>query len=45
MNFRDSDGTFPQWWVEHFAALGMPVPQDTLGTNPQDMYTECQPLR
>ena len=45
MNFRAPDGTFPQWWVEHFAALGMPVPQDTLGTNPQDMYTECQPLR
>lgn len=45
MNFRASDGTFPQWWVEHFADLGMPIPQDTPGTNPQDMYAECRPLR
>lgn len=42
MNFRDADGTFPQWWVDHFAALGMPIPQDTPGTNPQDMYAECR---
>ena len=45
MNFRASDGTFPQWWVEHFADLGMTIPQDTPGTNPQDMYAECRPLR
>ena len=44
MNFRASDGTFPQWWVEHFAALDMPIPQDVPGTNPQDMYTQCRPL-
>ena len=45
MNFRASDGTFPQWWVDHFDALGIPIPQDTPGTNPQDMYAECRPLR
>lgn len=44
MNFRAADGSFPHWWVEHYTNLGMPIPQDTLGTNPQDMYAQCRPL-
>lgn len=37
MNFRASDGTMPAYWTEHFAALGEPVPEGVLGTNPADM--------
>jgi hypothetical protein len=27
----------PAYWESLFEKLGMPVPQDTLGTNPQDL--------
>lgn len=37
MNFKDDKGCFPQYWIEHFDRLHMPVPQDTLGTNPNSM--------
>lgn len=37
MNFRAPDGTFPEYWVRLFDSLGIPIPQDVPGTNPQDM--------
>lgn len=37
MNFRDSTGAFPAYWVNLFEELGEPIPQDSPGTNPQDM--------
>jgi hypothetical protein len=37
MNFRASDGTMPQYWVDHFASLGQPVPEGVPGTNPVAM--------
>lgn len=37
MNFLAPDGTIPAYWESLFEQLGMPVPQDTLGTNPQDL--------
>lgn len=37
MNFKDSDGRFPAYWLQLYAGLGEPVPQDMPGTNPQDM--------
>ena len=37
MNFKAPDGTLPEYWVQLFAGLGMSVPQDVPGTNPQDM--------
>ena len=37
MNFLAPDGTMPAYWESLFEGLGMPVPQDTLGTNPQDL--------
>ncbi|MDE5730561.1 MAG: hypothetical protein K2H81_03425 [Alistipes sp.] len=40
MNFKDDKGCFPQYWIEHFDRLHMPVPQDTLGTNPNKMAQE-----
>lgn len=45
MNFRAADGSFPQWWLDHFSRLGMPVPQDIPGTNPNDMFEECRSER
>lgn len=37
MNWRDADGNLPAYWVEHFAKMGMPVPEGVPGTNPTDM--------
>lgn len=39
MTFRTADGELPAYWSEHFAALGMPVPEGVAGTNPNDMRT------
>lgn len=38
MNFKDSAGNIPQFWVDLFRKLEMEVPQDMPGTNPQDMF-------
>jgi len=40
MNFKAPDGTMPLYWQQHFAALGMPIPQNVPGTNPQTMSEE-----
>lgn len=40
MNFRAADGTLPSFWVDHFAALGEPVPEGVAGTNPNDLLQE-----
>ncbi|MBO7493286.1 MAG: hypothetical protein J6T87_03995 [Bacteroidales bacterium] len=37
MNWRDSDGNLPEYWIKHFEELGVPVPEGVLGTNPTDM--------
>lgn len=37
MNFKNADGVFPPYWKELFKLLGMPIPQDVMGTNPADM--------
>ncbi len=37
MNFYASDGTLPAYWQHHFDSLGVAVPQDMPGTNPNDM--------
>ena len=33
----DDSTHLPAYWSEHFAALGMPVPEGVAGTNPNDM--------
>ena len=38
MNFKGPDGEFPVYWVWLFEQLGMAVPQDVPGTNPNGMY-------
>lgn len=37
MNFRDKDGNLPEYWIDHFKKLGIPVPEGIPGTNPTDM--------
>lgn len=37
MNFLSADGSLPPYWEDLFERLDMPVPQNVLGTNPQDM--------
>ncbi len=37
MNFRAPDGSMPAYWIDHFAALGEPIPEGVPGTNPDDM--------
>lgn len=40
MNFKKADGEFPTYWVELFGLLGMPIPQDVMGTIPNDMLLD-----
>lgn len=37
MNFRDSTGQVAPYWAEHYARLGIPVPEGVPGTNPGDL--------
>lgn len=37
MNFKNADGEFPHYWTWLFDLIGMDIPQDVPGTNPQDM--------
>lgn len=37
MRFRDDAGEMPAYWIEHFAALGEPIPEAEPGTNPAAM--------
>lgn len=37
MNFKSADGEFAPYWQKLFGSLGVPVPQDVPGTNPNDM--------
>jgi alpha-L-fucosidase len=33
----DADGNLPDYWVDHFRKLGIPVPEGVEGTNPADL--------
>lgn len=37
MNFKDSTGRYPAYWIRLYSELGEPIPQDMPGTNPQDL--------
>lgn len=40
MNFKNASGEFPVYWTELFGLLGMPIPQDVMGTIPNDMLRD-----
>lgn len=37
MNFRDTDGNMPRFWIDLFNQLDEPIPEGIPGTNPNDM--------
>lgn len=37
MNWKDASGEIPLYWTQLFGLIGMEVPQDEPGTNPQEM--------
>lgn len=37
MTFCGVDGQLPQFWIDHFSALGEAIPEGVLGTNPDDL--------
>lgn len=41
MNFKNANGEYPVYWTELFGILGMPIPQDIMGTNPNDMSRDA----
>ncbi len=42
MNFKNSDGEFPTYWVQLFKLMNQPIPQGVMGTNPNDMQkSDC----
>ena len=40
MNFRNADGTMPDFWVDLFNQLDEPIPEGIPGTNPNDLAKE-----
>ncbi|MCH5240429.1 MAG: hypothetical protein J1F38_09415 [Muribaculaceae bacterium] len=38
MNFRDSSGNIPDFWIELFNKIGEEIPEGLPGTNPNDMF-------
>lgn len=40
MNFLSNEGVMPKYWIDHFDRLGIPIPQDVPGTNPNDLSRE-----
>ncbi len=40
INFKGSDGTYPDFWIELFAEMGQPILQGEAGTNPNHMAQE-----
>jgi uncharacterized protein YycO len=37
MTFRDTDGNFPLYWIEHFEKYQAEIPEGRAGTNPGDL--------
>jgi uncharacterized protein YycO len=37
MNFRDTDGNLPTYWIEHFEGHNAVIPENRMGSNPGDL--------
>lgn len=37
MNFRNSSGEMPEYWIEKYSRLGIPIPEGEPGTHPNDI--------
>ncbi len=42
MTFKGPDGEILPYWVRHYAAMGLPVPEGAPGTNPNDLSRDPQ---
>lgn len=42
MEFRDKEGQIPEFWVRHYAARGLPVPEGAPGSNPGELSRRPQ---
>ncbi len=42
MEFRDSSGNIPQYWLEHYGKQGLPVPEGEPGSNPGEVSRRPQ---
>lgn len=42
MNFRNADGSFPQFWLDLFKQLDTEIPQGVPGTNPNDLSKDVR---
>ena len=40
MNFRDSNGAIPDFWIQLFSELNQKVPEGVIGTNPNDLFKD-----
>lgn len=40
MNFKNTDGSFDEYWIKLFNRLRIDIPQDVPGTNPQAMSSD-----
>lgn len=40
MNFRNEDGSMPQFWTDLFSRLGASIPEGIEGTNPNGLYKQ-----
>lgn len=44
LNFRSTEGDLIEYWVSHFAERGLVVPEDSIGSHPQQLH-DCELLQ
>lgn len=42
MNFRDSEGKMPQFWIEKYGKMGIPIPEGEPGTHPDTLSRDSR---
>lgn len=42
MNFRDSEGNMPQFWIEKYGKMGIPIPEGKPGTHPDTLSRDSR---
>ena len=42
MNFRDSEGNMPRFWIEKYGKMGIPIPEGQPGTHPDTLSRDSR---
>ena len=42
MNFRDSEGNMPLYWIEKYGKMGIPIPEGKPGTHPDTLSRDSR---